>query len=512
MVSCITTVNFRFYYIKVFEIHLMNLALADLIGTTIMPLKMFLELMEYSFHPIGHTGCKIISFLPMTTITVSSLTLLVISIDRYIIVRWPLRKEMERWQIVLALLGVWLVAASLSFVYLLDDHIQLYDNPEDALGVKHFCRNYMTPRQNIIHTVVVFVFQLVIPLVALSVLYTLIAFELRRVAHCQLFQQNERDVQLRLKRNRKAALLFFILVTVFYIFVVPSNIFYLMYALGAMSGQDNQTLFVIFTFLQMILMMNSCVNPLIYSNLHTSFRRSTLRLLCSCVFERFKAYQWEQMGDSIRSMVHRSSRSVRGSLQSSRGLLLQSMRRKSAESVSTTATMTSTAKNSNSFASSTSSSRKSLRSQLLLSRCESNNKQQLHSSTSVLPPNQINVRLFTTSKTTNEKKGFEPISSRGEVFPGNLLFTEDDDNIVANDDVFVDDEDKATTNVVDNQTPLLPLISPSNLSCDGRVDVDGQTITTPFSEPPSQQPPSKTEQRRMALKSMREQSTIEEIL
>ena len=70
----------------------MNLALADLIGTMVVPLKMCMELMQYSFLPIGDTGCKIISFLPMTTITVSSLTLLIISIDRYIIVRWPFRK------------------------------------------------------------------------------------------------------------------------------------------------------------------------------------------------------------------------------------------------------------------------------------------------------------------------------------------------------------------------------------------------------------------------------------
>ena len=84
----------------------MNLALADLIGTTVVPMKMVLELMQFNFLPIGDLGCKIISFLPMTTITVSSFTLLIISIDRYIIVRWPLRKEMERWQIALTLLLV----------------------------------------------------------------------------------------------------------------------------------------------------------------------------------------------------------------------------------------------------------------------------------------------------------------------------------------------------------------------------------------------------------------------
>ena len=104
---------------------------------------------------------------------------------------------MESWQIALALLTIWLLAAGLSSVYLTGDYIRLYDNPNDGLGVTHFCRNYMTPHENIIHTVVVFVFQLVIPLFAMSVLYSLIGVELRRVAQCHLFQQNKREIQLR---------------------------------------------------------------------------------------------------------------------------------------------------------------------------------------------------------------------------------------------------------------------------------------------------------------------------
>ena len=160
----------------------------------------------------------------------------------------------------------------------MDDYIRLHDDPKDALGAVHFCRNYMTPRENIAHTVVVFVAQLLIPIFAMSVLYTLIAYELRRVAKCQLFlHQNERDVQLRDKRNRKAIRLFVTLVMAFYMFVLPSNIFILTYVFGGVQTVT-RSIYLLFTFLQMVLMLNSCVNPIIYSNLHTSFRRSTLRL------------------------------------------------------------------------------------------------------------------------------------------------------------------------------------------------------------------------------------------
>ena len=105
-----------------------------------------------------------------------------------------------------------------------------------------------------------------------------------------------------------------------------------MYILKAIPHDNISKLFLIYTLLQMILMFNSCVNPVIYSNLHTSFRRSTLKLFCSCVFKRFKNYDWEGMGDSLRSVMRKSSRSVRSSFQSSRDLM-SSMRRKSVESI-----------------------------------------------------------------------------------------------------------------------------------------------------------------------------------
>nr|AWO67321.1 GPCR15 [Clytia hemisphaerica] len=324
--------GYRWKKLKLFEIFMMNLAFADLIGTIVIPLKMLLELMELSFISIGHTGCKIISFLPMTTITVSSLTLLIISLDRYIIVRWPLRKPIEGWQIALTLFLTWTFAAGLSFIYLLGDRIMLYDNPKDHLPDIHFCRNFMPLHENATHIVVAFFIQLVIPLLAMSVLYSLIAVELRRVATCHLFSQNEREVGIRLKRNRKATFLFVTIVAAFYIFVLPSNIFFLMYILKAIPHDNMPKLFLIYTLLQMILMFNSCVNPVIYSNLHTSFRRSTLKLFCSCIFKRFKNYDWEGMGGSLRSVMRKSSRSVRSSFQSSRDLM-SSMRRKSTESI-----------------------------------------------------------------------------------------------------------------------------------------------------------------------------------
>lgn len=63
----------RWSKLKTCEMLMVSLACSDLIGSIIVPGKMLLENMEHSFHAIGDTGCKIVSFLSMTSITVSAL-------------------------------------------------------------------------------------------------------------------------------------------------------------------------------------------------------------------------------------------------------------------------------------------------------------------------------------------------------------------------------------------------------------------------------------------------------
>lgn len=315
----------RWSKLKNCEIFMLSLAVADLVATVIVPVKMFLELTEHDFYPIGHIGCKTIATLSMTTVTVSALTLLVISIDRFLIVKYPLRNRPESWKIALIVLATWLISFGLSFVYLTGDRIQVWDNPEDAKS--HFvCRSFMPRHESTAHALVAFVIQILIPLVVMTVLYSLITWLLRKNAKSDLFQHQQREMRARLRRNRKATILFVTLVTTYYVFVLPSNIFFLLYIFRALTYLGHQELVTIYTLLQMILMLNSCVNPIIYSNLHTSFRRITLKLFCSCISTKFKGYQW---GDNVRSILRSSTRSVRGSFQSSRDLLFN--RRKSTD-------------------------------------------------------------------------------------------------------------------------------------------------------------------------------------
>ena len=169
------------------------------------------------------------------------------------------------------------------------------------------CRNFLEDTEFKVHTLTAASIQIFIPLLILTIIYSLIIVELRHGAKRFLILSHARDTRIRLKRNRKTTKLLIIIVVVFYVCVLPVNVFYLFYLFDVNSLSLSVTLHV-FAFLQMLQMVNSCVNPIIYSRLHTSFRRTTLNLLCSCCFQRFRKYSFESVRRSIRSSVLSSFR------------------------------------------------------------------------------------------------------------------------------------------------------------------------------------------------------------
>lgn len=308
----------RWSKLKTCEMLMVSLACSDLIGSIIVPGKMLLENMEHSFHAIGDTGCKIVSFLSMTSITVSALTLVVISIDRFVIVRWPLRKRPELCTIVAVIVVTWLISSGVGFSYFVGDRIQLHhDKPVDI----HVCRDFGSAETREKHIFIALFAQLFLPIVLISIIYPLIIIELQKSARNELFVHHQQAMRLRIKRNRKAAILLITIIIVFYVCVIPINAFYLLYMYGEHKMTFRLTI-RIFTILQTIQMANNCANPIIYSKLHTSFRRTTLKLFCSCCIRRVRNYRWETFRNTLTtSFSVRSKRWSRSSSASNRDLL-----------------------------------------------------------------------------------------------------------------------------------------------------------------------------------------------
>ena len=297
----------RWSKLKTCEIFMISLALADLIGTLVVPGKIILELMDQSFHPIRDGGCQLISFLSITSLTVSALTLLTIAVDRFIIVKWPMHERPRRWKIYLMVFLTWLTGSGVGIVYFFPNKIKLYERIPEV----YMCGNIMPLDEYVTHTLITFSVQIAIPLIVITVVYFLIVLELRNGLKNALFETHTREMKIRLKRNRKATKLLVVIVIVFFICVLPLSAFFLLYLFDHHGLPIHITLNV-FAFLQMLQMVNSCVNPIIYSKLHRSFRRTTLRLLCSCFFTKFQRYDWDsQRGSLLTSTILKSIRHKR---------------------------------------------------------------------------------------------------------------------------------------------------------------------------------------------------------
>ncbi|XP_017163934.1 alpha-1A adrenergic receptor-like isoform X1 [Poecilia reticulata] len=94
---------------------IINLAMADLLlGTTVLPVSATLEVLGYWV--FGRIFCDIWAAVDVLCCTASIMSLCVISIDRYVGVRYPLQYPMvvTRRRALMAMLGVWILALVIS--------------------------------------------------------------------------------------------------------------------------------------------------------------------------------------------------------------------------------------------------------------------------------------------------------------------------------------------------------------------------------------------------------------
>ncbi|XP_065647654.1 neuropeptide Y receptor type 6 isoform X2 [Hydra vulgaris] len=282
------------------EIFLINLAIADFLNATVAPVKTVLDLVHINLFSIGNDGCKIISFFGITSITVSAFTLLTVSIDRFIIVKWPLHKRPSLSTLLALVTLMWLVAGIVGCFYFVGENVKLGLHSKNVYS----CFNYMKQNDFVVFSLAVFCIQCVIPIIIMTVIYMLVILELKKNAKSGIFAHCKNEMKLRLSQNKKVTKMIFLVVLVFYSCVLPSNSFYMWYLF---SGQKHpfRMVKVIYDILLMLQMCNSVVNPIIYSRLHTSFKKDIRKVVFSCCFNNLE--KWETFQDTVRSILHSGS-------------------------------------------------------------------------------------------------------------------------------------------------------------------------------------------------------------
>ena len=140
------------------ELFIMNLAIADLIGSVIVPLKSIIDLLEYEF-PMGNFGCKILSSICTLSISVSSFTIVAITIDRLVIIKMAFATKLTRTSVILINCGIWALGSLSGLYCLFSDGVRLFE--ENSVLV---CRDKSPQRSRMLHYLFTCLFQVVIPL------------------------------------------------------------------------------------------------------------------------------------------------------------------------------------------------------------------------------------------------------------------------------------------------------------------------------------------------------------
>ena len=296
-----------------------NLAACDLI-TTVSSITFDLPEYELGYWPYGGVLCKIIWPLATFSTNAAALTLVAISVDRYISIICPLNLQyrITKGKCLKIIASIHIVSALAVVPYVVI--LKYNESPEGAICGENWPDGYSLDK---VYTVVLFVLQYGLPVIVMSTVYTWIGLKLckntgkaaelsagktkrSRTATCssgQALLQTTVDkavnsLQKRKRQNEKTAKMFLVIVVIFLIFMMPHQLLWLSYEYASHTKgfKRNQELIVFvcraFTY------ANSVLNAIIYGVCIRNFRRGFLSIVkCQCS----KAQQRNQERKAKRS-------------------------------------------------------------------------------------------------------------------------------------------------------------------------------------------------------------------
>ncbi|XP_031566324.1 galanin receptor type 1-like [Actinia tenebrosa] len=266
---------------------ILNLAICDLFTPLVsIPFDFALEENDYVWM-YGYVMCKILSPAATFSSTASSLTLAAISLDRYRLLMHPFKKKLSSNQIKGIIIGVYIFSALAVSPYTYG--LKLENNLcQEQWSGKHY-------RQ--IYTLALFLFQYAIPLIFMTIMYTLAIINLHstsgKVKHCSIMNSSRpcdtsgeptapkrlTKIKMSLKRklstadenpNVRAMKMFMAVVTVFAIFMFPNQVLWIWADFGDGASQTYFSQIAIICWL--FTYTNSVVNPIIFAIFSKDFR------------------------------------------------------------------------------------------------------------------------------------------------------------------------------------------------------------------------------------------------
>ncbi|NXF90399.1 BRS4 protein, partial [Eubucco bourcierii] len=233
----------------------------------------------------GRTGCKLLSFIQLTSVGVSVFTLTVLSADRYRAIVKPLELQTSD-----ALLKtcckagcVWIVSMILAIPEAVFSDLYSFSNPEKNITFEA-CAPYPVSEKILqeAHSLVCFLVFYIVPLAVISVYYFLIARTLYK-STANMPAEEHGHARKQIESRKRVAKTVLVLVALFAFCWLPNHILYLYRSFTYHASVDASTFHLIATiFSRALAFSNSCVNPFALYWLSKSFRQHFKKQVSCC--------------------------------------------------------------------------------------------------------------------------------------------------------------------------------------------------------------------------------------
>ncbi|CAH2315158.1 bombesin receptor subtype-3 [Pelobates cultripes] len=233
----------------------------------------------------GRIGCKVISFIQLTSVGVSVFTLTVLSADRYRAIVKPL--ELQTSDAVLKTCGkalcVWIISMLLAAPEAVFSDLYEFGDPEKNTSFKA-CAPYPVSEKILqeTHSLMCFLVFYIVPLSIISAYYFLIARTLYR-STCNMPAEEHTHARKQIESRKRVAKTVLVLVALFALCWLPNHILYLYRSFTYHSDINSSVLHLSATiFARVLAFSNSCVNPFALYWLSRSFRQHFKKQVYCC--------------------------------------------------------------------------------------------------------------------------------------------------------------------------------------------------------------------------------------
>ena len=249
----------------------------------------------------GEISCKIVYFSCHVSIPASIVIVMVVSVDRFFAVVYPMKARTFRQKIKMVTLAAWLCSAAYAIPFLISSGILERD------GI-YYCSPWFPPLNNMtsvqIYCLTAFIFLYCAPLLILMVLYTLISRKLwKRKIPGNVTEERHKSSK---QEKRRVIIALISITVVFAVFWFPVHVmnYITHFRRTDVYPKVPREIRLLFYWIGHA---NSCVNPCLYVLLSRSYRLHMLQILgffCkSCGFHRSKIYKLSSLNEPALAVL-----------------------------------------------------------------------------------------------------------------------------------------------------------------------------------------------------------------